>query len=149
MEVGEQRFTRHFWRTLVHERDVRGIGSKKRTSLRRGCGSSTASGNPIWSRNGSDSVVGSAAWTERPSRRFTETIVELNPGDAFTLYTDGLFGGAITGRLRSTPTQLAGMINPFAVSAEALLELMLNAATPDSPKSPPDDVAAVTVRRSN
>ena len=80
---------------------------------------------------------------------FREAVVELNPGDAFTLYTDGLFGGAMTGRLRSTPTQLAGMINPFAVSAEALLELMLNAATPDSTKSPPDDVAAVTVRRSN
>jgi phosphoserine phosphatase RsbU/P len=80
---------------------------------------------------------------------FTETTVELKPGDAFTLYTDGLFGSAMTGRLRSTPTQLAGMINPFAVSAEALLELMLNAATPDSHKSPPDDVAAITVRRSN
>jgi phosphoserine phosphatase RsbU/P len=80
---------------------------------------------------------------------FVETILELNPGDAFTLYTDGLFGGAKTGRLRSTPTQLAGMINPFAASAEALLELMLRAAAPDSSESPPDDVAAMVVRRSN
>src|SRR6266480_315389 len=54
--------------------------------------------------------------------QFTETILELNPGDAFTLYTDGLFGAAISRRARSTPTQLAGMINPFATSAEALLE---------------------------
>jgi sigma-B regulation protein RsbU (phosphoserine phosphatase) len=81
--------------------------------------------------------------------QFMETKLELNPGDAFTLYTDGLFDTAITGRLRSTPTQLAGMINPFAVSAEALLELMITAATPDSRGSPPDDVAAVVVRRSN
>jgi len=80
---------------------------------------------------------------------FTETVLELNPGDAFTLYTDGLFGAAKNGRPRSTPTQLAGMINPFASSADALLELMLKAATPDASESPPDDVAAVVVRRSS
>jgi sigma-B regulation protein RsbU (phosphoserine phosphatase) len=80
---------------------------------------------------------------------FTETELELNPGDAFTLYTDGLFGAAKNGRPRSTPTQLAGMINPFAASADALLELMLKAATPDASESPPDDVAALVVRRSN
>ena len=81
--------------------------------------------------------------------QFTETTLELNAGDAFTLYTDGLFGAATTGKLRSTPTQLAGMINPFAASAGALLELMLKTATRDSGESPPDDVAAVVVRRSN
>jgi sigma-B regulation protein RsbU (phosphoserine phosphatase) len=81
--------------------------------------------------------------------QFTETTLELNAGDAFTLYTDGLFGAATTGKLRSTPTQLAGMINPFAASAAALLELMLKTATRDSGESPPDDVAAVVVRRSN
>jgi hypothetical protein len=41
------------------------------------------------------------------------------------------------------------MINPFAASADALLELMLKAATPEASESPPDDVAAVVVRRSN
>ena len=81
--------------------------------------------------------------------QFTETMLELNAGDAFTLYTDGLFGTAMTNKFRSTPTQLAGMINPFAASADALLDLMLKAATPDSSESPPDDVAAVVVRRSN
>ena len=80
--------------------------------------------------------------------QFTETTLELNPGDAFTLYTDGLFGAAVNRRPRSTPTQLAGMINPFAASAEALLELMLKAAGPDASGSPPDDVAALVVRRS-
>lgn len=81
--------------------------------------------------------------------QFTGTMLELNAGDAFTLYTDGLFGTAMTNKFRSTPTQLAGMINPFAASADALLDLMLKAATPDSSESPPDDVAAVVVRRSN
>jgi phosphoserine phosphatase RsbU/P len=80
--------------------------------------------------------------------QFTETTLELNPGDAFTLYTDGLFGAAMNRRPRSTPTQLAGMINPFAASAEALLELMLKAAGSDASGSPPDDVAALVVRRS-
>jgi phosphoserine phosphatase RsbU/P len=79
---------------------------------------------------------------------FTETVIELNPGDAFILYTDGLFGPTKNGRPRTTPTQLAGMINPFVSSAEALLELMLKAATPETDESPPDDVAAVVVRRS-
>ena len=81
--------------------------------------------------------------------QFSETVLELNPGDAFILYTDGLLGPAKNGRPRSTPTQLAGMINPFAPSADALLDLMLKAATPETSESPPDDIAAVVVRRSN
>jgi sigma-B regulation protein RsbU (phosphoserine phosphatase) len=81
--------------------------------------------------------------------QFAAANLELNPGDAFTLYTDGLFGTAMTGRFRSTPTQLAGMINPFAASADALLQLMLKTAGRDSDDSPTDDVAAVVVRRSN
>src|SRR5438067_1749469 len=81
--------------------------------------------------------------------QFAATTLELNPGDAFTLYTDGLFGTAMTGRFRSTPTQLAGMINPFAASADALMELMLKASARDSVEPPTDDVTAVVVRRSN
>jgi sigma-B regulation protein RsbU (phosphoserine phosphatase) len=81
--------------------------------------------------------------------QFTGTKLELNPGDAFTLYTDGLFGAAMTGRLRSTPTQLAGMINPFAGSADALMDLMLKASARNSVEPPTDDVTAVVVRRSN
>ena len=80
---------------------------------------------------------------------FAATKLELNPGDAFTLYTDGLFGTAMTGRFRSTPTQLAGMINPFAASADALLQLMLTTAGRDSDDAQTDDVAAIVVRRSN
>lgn len=80
---------------------------------------------------------------------FTETELELKPGDAFTLYTDGLFGAGKNGRQPSTPTQLAGMINPFATSAQGLLELMLKTAARDAAESRPDDVAALVVRRSN
>ena len=80
---------------------------------------------------------------------FADIDFELNPGDAFTLYTDGLFGSSKEAKLPTTPTQLAGMVNPFASNADALLELMLKAATPDASASPPDDVAALVVRRSN
>jgi sigma-B regulation protein RsbU (phosphoserine phosphatase) len=80
---------------------------------------------------------------------FAETVLQLNPGDAFTLYTDGFFGVTKDGKPRTTPTQLAGMVNPFASSADALLELMLKAAAPDASETPPDDVAAVVVRRTD
>src|SRR2546423_9792332 len=43
---------------------------------------------------------------------FTETTLELNPGDAFTLYTDGLFGASKNGGPPATPTQTAGAIKP-------------------------------------
>jgi serine phosphatase RsbU (regulator of sigma subunit) len=84
---------------------------------------------------------------ERP--HFAENKIELNRGDAFTLYTDGLFGPASEKGPRTTPTQLAGMINPFAPTAEALLELMLKAAAQVSGEKAPDDVAALVVRHSN
>ena len=77
-----------------------------------------------------------------------ETIVDLARGDAFVLYTDGLFGRESVDRPRLTPTQLAGMVNPFAADAETLLARMLKetAQNQDSDR-PPDDVAAVVVRR--
>ena len=83
---------------------------------------------------------------ERPN--LAETIIDLARGDAFVLYTDGLFGRESTDRPRLTPTQLAGMVNPFATDAETLLARMLKetAQNQDSDR-PPDDVAAVVVRR--
>jgi sigma-B regulation protein RsbU (phosphoserine phosphatase) len=79
---------------------------------------------------------------------FTETLLEIGRGDALVLYTDGLFGGGKGDRPRLTPTQLAGMLNPFAPDAESLLTRMLSQATPgEAGAKPPDDVAALVVRR--
>jgi sigma-B regulation protein RsbU (phosphoserine phosphatase) len=79
---------------------------------------------------------------------FTETILEIGRGDALVLYTDGLFGGGKGDRPRLTPTQLAGMLNPFAPDAQSLLTRMLGQATPgEAGEKPPDDVAALVVRR--
>jgi len=83
---------------------------------------------------------------ERPN--LAETIVDLARGDAFVLYTDGLFGRESAARPRLTPTQLAGMVNPFATDAETLLARMLKeTAQSQESNTPPDDVAAVAVRR--
>jgi phosphoserine phosphatase RsbU/P len=80
--------------------------------------------------------------------RFIETIVNLGHGEAFVLYTDGLFGAAKGEKPRLTPEHLAKMIDPSAPSAEALLMSMMNQATPaDGEHSLPDDVAALAVRR--
>jgi sigma-B regulation protein RsbU (phosphoserine phosphatase) len=79
---------------------------------------------------------------------FTETIVDLDSGDAFLLYTDGLFGAAKGERLRLTPERLERMLDHSAPSAEALLRDILNQAVPEnSNDSLPDDVAALAVRR--
>src|SRR5256712_1724289 len=44
--------------------------------------------------------------------QFIETIVNLGPGDAFVLYTDGVFGAGRADRPRLTPTQLTEVLNP-------------------------------------
>src|SRR5438132_6896136 len=64
--------------------------------------------------------------------RFTETIVDLKRGDAFLLYTDGLFGAAKGDRARLTPEQLAKMLNHSATSADALLRGILSQTAPDN-----------------
>src|SRR6266446_6990098 len=98
---------------------------------------------------GADSIASSAPPLGLVERaRFIETIVNLRPGDAFVLYTDGLFGAANGEKPRLTPEHLAKMIDPSAPSAEALLMSMMNQAMPaDSEHSLPDDVAALAVRR--
>ena len=98
---------------------------------------------------GADSVASSAPPLGLVERaRFIETIVDLRPGDAFVLYTDGLFGAANGEKPRLTPEHLAKMIDPSVPSAEALLTGMMNQATPaDGEHSLPDDVAALAVRR--
>ena len=98
---------------------------------------------------GTDAIASSAPPLGLVERaRFIETIVDLRRGDAFLLYTDGLFGAANGEKPRLTPEDLAKMIDLSAPSAEALLMSMMNQATPaDGEHSLPDDVAAVAIRR--
>ena len=98
---------------------------------------------------GTDAIASSAPPLGLVERAlFIETIVDLRRGDAFVLYTDGLFGAANGEKPRLTPEDLAKMIDLSAPSAEALLMSMMNQATPaDGEHSLPDDVAAVAIRR--
>jgi len=79
---------------------------------------------------------------------FTETPIDLEPGDAFLLYTDGLLRWAKDERHRVTPEQLEKALDHSAPSAEALLERIVAQTAPEnSAKIAPDDVAAIAVRR--
>jgi phosphoserine phosphatase RsbU/P len=81
---------------------------------------------------------------------FLEKVVNLQVGDAFLLYTDGLFGDADAKRRRLTPEMLAKLIDPTASTAEVLLGGLLNQVAPsDSKTLLPDDLAVVAVRRTS
>jgi len=79
---------------------------------------------------------------------FTETVIGFETGDAFLLYTDGLFGSAKDERRRLTPQRLEKMLDHSAPSAEALLKGILTQVAPDNAGDAlPDDLAALAVRR--
>jgi sigma-B regulation protein RsbU (phosphoserine phosphatase) len=80
---------------------------------------------------------------------FTETPIDLNPGDAFLLYTDGLLRWSKDEHRRMSPKQLEQMLDHCAPSAEVLLQTILAQTAPaNSAKTAPDDLAAIAVRRS-
>jgi serine phosphatase RsbU (regulator of sigma subunit) len=79
---------------------------------------------------------------------FTETTIDLEPGDAFLLYTDGLLRWTKDERHRVTPGQLEKVLDHSAPTAEALLKRVVAQTIPEnSAKTAPDDVAAIAVRR--
>jgi phosphoserine phosphatase RsbU/P len=80
---------------------------------------------------------------------FVEEIVGLEPGDAFLLYTDGIYGSGHGENPHLSAKRLAESLQPIAESAQALLDRVANCSgTRDNGEEPPDDVAAIAVRRS-
>jgi sigma-B regulation protein RsbU (phosphoserine phosphatase) len=81
---------------------------------------------------------------------FLETNIALEPGDVFFLYTDGLYGSGRDENPRLSSERLGQMLHPMADNAQALLTRVLEQAMMnDGGKPASDDVAAMTVRRSN
>src|SRR5256714_15508058 len=79
---------------------------------------------------------------------FSETAINLEPGDAFLLYTDGLFRWTKDERHRLTPQQLEKMLDHSAPTADALLTGGLAHAAPDGAASTsPDDMTVLVIRR--
>ena len=79
---------------------------------------------------------------------FSETSIDLAPGDAFFLYTDGLYGIAHAKEDRLTPERLGQMLKPNGVGAEALLKRVIDQTVNGNGDKPmPDDIAAMAVKR--
>src|SRR5881409_1552046 len=101
-------------------------------------------------RTGATEAIASVApplgLVENPE--LTETIVDLEPGDTFLLYTDGLFGSSKSKQPGLSPKRLEKMLDHSAPSAEALLRRILTETAPSKGEQAlPDDVAALAVRR--
>lgn len=78
---------------------------------------------------------------------FTAAEVTLHPGDAFFLYTDGLYGSRHGENPHLASARLTRSLEPMARDAQTLLERVVEMVMTNDEKPPPDDVAAVAVRR--
>jgi phosphoserine phosphatase RsbU/P len=103
----------------------------------------------IFRHDGTPQSIGSVAPPLGLKRcAFTETPIDLEPGDAFLLYTDGILRWGKNECRGRTPGQLEKILRHSAPSAEALLKYVLAQTAPEnSARAAPDDVAAIAVRR--
>ncbi len=79
--------------------------------------------------------------------RFEETAIELQPGDGFLLYTDGLYGSTKREGERWTPARLQALLGGGEETAAAMLSKVIHRAAPDTGAPLPDDLAAVATVR--
>ena len=80
---------------------------------------------------------------------FIETNVDLEAGDALLLYTDGIYGSGHGENPLLSAKRLAESLQPMAESAQALLNRAIEqSGIQNNGNEPPDDVAAIAVRRS-
>jgi serine phosphatase RsbU (regulator of sigma subunit) len=80
--------------------------------------------------------------------RFQETTIQLQPGDAFFLHTDGLYASSRKdpGR-RWTPERMETLFAPNERSAAEFLSWLLHRIAPEEKEPLADDLAALMVRR--
>jgi serine phosphatase RsbU (regulator of sigma subunit) len=75
-----------------------------------------------------------------------ETTVELCPGDALVLYTDGLIETRSDGRLFGPDRLMVTLAGAVGQSAEAMADTLLEASQRFAPGAPIDDTALLVVR---
>ena len=81
---------------------------------------------------------------------FSETPLRLSSGDLFLLYTDGLYGAGDTDHPRLAPTMVAKQLLAVPGNAQSFLQhLLRDSVSSSATPVPPDDIAALVVRRFN
>jgi serine phosphatase RsbU (regulator of sigma subunit) len=81
---------------------------------------------------------------------FSETPVRLSSGDLFLLYTDGLYGAGDTDHPRLAPAMVAKQLLAVPGNAQSFLQhLLRDSVSSSTTPVPPDDIAALVVRRFN
>jgi phosphoserine phosphatase RsbU/P len=121
--------------------------------VERGAGSIVGAGHPPLLIARGDGVTESIASTSPPlglvaASNFTETKMELHGGDLFLLYTDGLYGVGDGDDRRLAPIQVAQQLLSSPGNAQSALQDFLRQAAPTPSNTvPPDDIAALAVRR--
>ncbi|HEX4666529.1 MAG TPA: fused response regulator/phosphatase [Chthoniobacterales bacterium] len=79
--------------------------------------------------------------------QFEETAIDLQGGDGFVLYTDGLCGHSRNGGEPWTPERLRTLLTNERGSAQGLLQKVLERIGPGEEAPLADDLAALVVRR--
>lgn len=121
--------------------------------LEKGTGSIVGAGHPPLLIARRDGASESIASTSPPlglvmASSFSETAVELRSGDLFLLYTDGLYAIGEGEDRRCAPAQVAQELASTSGNAQAILQDFLHQpGRAASNAIPPDDIAALAVRR--
>jgi serine phosphatase RsbU (regulator of sigma subunit) len=122
---------------------------------RSGAGSIVGAGHPpllVARHNGETESIAS---TSPPlglvaGSSFNETPVRLSSGDLFLLYTDGLYGAGETDHPRLAPAMVAKQLLAVPGNAQSFLRhLLRDSVSSSATPVPPDDIAALVVRRLN
>ena len=79
--------------------------------------------------------------------QFTEEAFELAVGDAFFLYTDGVYGSPHGENPRFSSDRFAKTLGEKAANSQTLLARVMEMVMASDELPPPDDIAAVAVRR--
>ena len=121
--------------------------------LEKGGGSIVGAGHPPLVIARGDGATESIASTSPPlglvaDARFSETPMELRGGDLFLLYTDGLYGVGEADDRREAPAQIAQQLLSASNGTQSVLQDFFHQTErAGSDAIPPDDIAALAVRR--